>query len=229
MKVEFGGTGGQSGNEAGDVGFAHMARLMESEKPIGGADPAGVHQLEHASREGFENYRFNQLSRKVVTSEPQSGQQRLAWQPHARNPILGNQLDQDGGNHRMNMEIQMAIQVIEVTNQFEVGLDLRSHFISQVSPEAPIKKIPHPGEHRLLAKTPGLVDDAAQALRGKHTGAAADHQMQADVQAPATIRLAAVSTPSRNVLSTAALTSRERPKSSAVIIIAREGRSAGKL
>jgi hypothetical protein len=64
-----------------------------------------------------------------------------------------------------------------------MGVDLRAQLISQATPDAPIKKILHAGQHWLIGKTPGVVDDAAKAFRRKHAETATDHQMQADVQA----------------------------------------------
>jgi SAM-dependent methyltransferase len=184
MKINLCCSEGEATDQPNDVLLAHMAGLMESEEAIGRANSSGLHQLERSTGESFENNGFHGFSSEMIAGQPHRGQQRLTRQPDAPNPILGGQFDHDSCNRRVHMEVQMAIQMIQTTNQFEMRFDLGAHLVAQATVNAPIKKVLQPGKHRLIRKTAAMVNDAMKAVRSKNARTAAHHQMQADVQIP---------------------------------------------
>ncbi|MEA2680961.1 MAG: hypothetical protein QOK03_2683 [Candidatus Binataceae bacterium] len=89
---------------------------MKSEKPIGRADSPDVSEAASTTREGTEDASFNDFSRGVISRERERGEDGFARQPDAWHMILRTQIEKDIGNHRMNVEVEMAIDVVEATS-----------------------------------------------------------------------------------------------------------------
>jgi len=106
-----------------------MAGLMESKQPIRRKNTMPPHQLKHTPRERSEDYRFHNLSRGVVAGESKCGEQRLTRQAYTWNPVLRGDFYKHSSDRRMNVEIQMTIEVVKIADQVQMSIDLGANLV----------------------------------------------------------------------------------------------------
>src|SRR5579859_7370849 len=182
MEIDLGRTRTQPRDNPGDVIRGEMAALMEPEEPIGRADTGCVEQWVGAARERAKDRCLDQLARGVIASEREGREDRFARKAHTGNAVLAKQLDEQIGDHRMDMKIQMTVDMIQVADELQMKIDLGADLVAKHRADTAIEEIAHPSHHRIARELTAPVSDTAH-LRGRgDTEAAADDEMEADVE-----------------------------------------------
>ena len=109
--------------------------LIKPEKPIGRFDSAFRRHPARPPRQSAEDHRLDQLAGGAIARDRERRENRLRGKPDAWNLIFLRQLDEDIGERGMHMKIQMAVDVIQVSDQFQMQLDLRAAFGVQLVAE----------------------------------------------------------------------------------------------
>src|SRR5260370_34257014 len=104
---------------------------MQPKQPIGSADAMRVELAAEATGQCAENDRFDQFARRMIARECKRREHRLARKADARDAILGSEIHQQIGDHRMSMKIQMAVEMIEAADQLQVKVDLCAAFVGE--------------------------------------------------------------------------------------------------
>ena len=108
---------------------------------------------------------------------------RLAGYSQAGDAILGGKRDQNIRKHGMDMEVQMAVDMVQVADEFQMQFDLRPAFGLERRAKPAIEEVTHPGKHRVVGEAARRVHYAAEFGRGKNTHTPARHDVQAHVEA----------------------------------------------
>src|SRR5271155_442009 len=82
----------------------------------------------------------------------------------------------------MNVEIQMAIDMVEVADQLEMALDLRAQLVGHDRAQRTVEEISHAGGDGIVDKFARRVHRGAEARGVEHAAPAAYDRMQADVE-----------------------------------------------
>ncbi len=82
----------------------------------------------------------------------------------------------------MHVEIQMAVNMVEVTDQLEMPLNLRAQLVGHGRAQRTIEEISHAGGDRIVDKFARLVHRGTEARGVEHAPPAAYDRMQADVE-----------------------------------------------
>src|SRR5208337_2366736 len=167
---------------ADDVILAQMTALVKSEQRVGRDEAALRHHAAGSARERAEDKRLDELAGSVIPAQTQRRQHALAREPEARHFVFDGEVNQNISEERMDVEIQVAVDMVEVADELEMALDLRAQFVGHRSAHRAIKKISHP-------RADGAVDELARRTHGgaesrgiEQTASAADDSMQADVE-----------------------------------------------
>ena len=108
---------------------------------------------------------------------------RLPGKPHVRHSVLGCQIEQDIGEHGMDVKIEVPVDMIEIANQLQMSLYLGAQFVAQAAANPVIEEISHTGEDGIIGEARRRAGDAGEALRRQKAAAAANHGMKANVEA----------------------------------------------
>src|SRR5712692_5318465 len=131
MEVNLRNTLPQARDYAKYVVFGEIAALMEPEEIIGRAYSARRKYPARSSRQGAKNHRFDQFAREVVAGQRERCDDWLARNADAGHAIFGGKVEQDIRQNRMHVEIEMAVDMIQVADEFQVKIDLCADFVAQ--------------------------------------------------------------------------------------------------
>src|SRR5260370_16781238 len=172
----------QGGDYAKDIVFGEIAALMEPEEIIGRAYSARRKHPARSSRQCAKNHRFDQFAREVVAGQRERGDDRLARNADAWHAIFGGKVEQDIRQNRMHVEIEMAVDVIQVADEFQMKIDLCADFVAQTRADLAVEKVAHSDNDRAFEETARRVDDAFELLEGQHARPAAYDEMKPDIE-----------------------------------------------
>ena len=119
----------------------------------------------------------------MIAPQPQRAQNTFARKPDRADLVLGGELDHDIGDHRMHVEIQMAVNMIKSSDKFEMLFDLRANFRGQTAAHLSVEKPSHAGPLRILRKTARGIDHTDKFVRRQNAASPAHDDVQADVKA----------------------------------------------
>ena len=155
----------------------------------------------------------------------------LARQPDARHFVFDGEVNQNIGEQRMDVKVQMAVDMVEVADQLEMPLDLRAQLVGHRGAHRAVEEISHAGGDRTVDELARRAHCGAKprahraccvlgklqhAARRRASGLSRASSAAARAAGSATIRLALRKIPSRCARVIPALTSGDKPKSSAL-------------
>src|SRR6266446_4250222 len=182
MEINLRNTLPQAGDYAKDIVFGEIAALMEPEEIIGRAYSARRKYPARSSRQCAKDHRFDQFAREVVAGQRERCDDRLARNADAWHAIFGGKVEQDIRQNRMHVEIEMAVDMIQVADEFQMKIDLCADFVAQTRADLAVEKVAHSGNDRAFEETARRVDDAFELLEGQHASTAAYGEMKSDVE-----------------------------------------------
>ena len=182
MKIQLGGAVADSIEHADDVVLAQMTALMQAEQRVGRGETPRRHHAAGAARERAEDYRLDQLAGGVVLAEAQRRHHALAREANARHFVFDGKLDENIGEQRMDVEIQMAVDMIEVADEFEMTIDLRAQLVGHRCAERAIEEIAHAGADWAVDELARRAHRGTESRRVEDTASPANDGMQADVE-----------------------------------------------
>ena len=147
--------------KSNNVILAQMPALMESEQRVGRAETARRHQSARSPRQRAKDHRLDQLARRVILAQPQRRDHALARQPDTRHFVFDGEVNQDVGEERMDVEIQVAVDMVEIADQLQMQLDLSAAFVGNFGAQGAVEEIAHPAVHRIFDEAAGVVDQPA--------------------------------------------------------------------
>ncbi len=103
---------------------------------------------------------------------------RFERHAHGLDAEFRRELDQQIDDHRMLVEMMMAVHVIEREISGAESLQLRAHLGLRLPPRARQKKQFHAGAHRITPEAPVGSDQIRQLFRRQRRTAVDQHQMQ---------------------------------------------------
>src|ERR1700687_4453490 len=95
MEIKLGQTRWQARDHAEHVGLGEMAALMQSEERVGRADAT-----------------LTQFAARAAC-ERECGENRLAWESHARDKVLRAQINQHVSDDWVHVEVEVSVEVVE--------------------------------------------------------------------------------------------------------------------
>src|ERR1700680_1018228 len=117
MEIEFGQPRPQARDHSEHVIVGQVAALMEAEEPIGGADATVACEPSRAPGECAEDAGLDDFGRGIIVSEGERSENRLTRQPDALDAILGAEFEQEIGNDRMDVKVEVAVDMVEAADQ----------------------------------------------------------------------------------------------------------------
>ena len=90
--------------------------------------------------------------------------------------------NQNIGEQRMDVEIQMAVDMVEVADQLEMPLDLRAQLVGHRGAHRAVEEISHAGGDGTVDELARRAHRRAEPRGVEHAASAADDRMQADVE-----------------------------------------------
>src|SRR5216684_1575108 len=182
MEINLRNTLSQARDYAKYVVFGEIAALMEPEEIIGRAYSARRKHPARSSRQCAKDHRFDQFAREVVADQRERCDDRLARNADAWHAILCGKVEKHVGQHGMDVEIEMAVDMIQVADEFQMKIDLCADFVAQTRADLAVEKVAHSGKDRVFSEMTGPVDDAFELLEGQHASTAAYGEMKSDVE-----------------------------------------------
>src|SRR5713101_3738366 len=182
MEINLRNTLSQARDYAKYIVFGEIAALVEPEEIIGRAYSARRKNPARSSRQCAKDHRFDQFAREVVAGEGERGDDRLARNADAGHARFGGKVEKHVRQHGMDVEIEMAVDMIQVAGEFQMKVDLCADFVAQRRADLAVEKVAHSGNDRAFEETACRVDDAFELLEGQHASTAAYDEMKSDVE-----------------------------------------------
>src|SRR5208337_3497325 len=126
MEIQFRSSVADTIEHADDVILAQMTALVKSEQRVGRDEAALRHHAAGSARERAEDKRLDELAGSVIPAQTQRRQHALAREPEARHFVFDGEVNQNISEERMDVEIQVAVDMVEVADELEMALDLRA-------------------------------------------------------------------------------------------------------
>src|ERR1700722_16588937 len=182
MEIQLGGAVANPIDHADNVIFAHMTALMKPEQRVRGSEAALGHHAAGSARERAKNYRLDEFAHRIVLAQPKRRHHTFARKPDAWDFVFDSEVHQDIGEQWMYVEVQMAVDMIEIADQLEMALDLRAQFVGHRGADRAVEEISHPRTDRTLHELARRIHGSAEPRGSEHTASAADHRVQAHVE-----------------------------------------------
>src|SRR5512133_2028031 len=182
MEVDLGQALVQAVQNLQDVVLGHAARIEHSFDLAGIADPEFFQVGAGMSGQGPEDDPFDRLAGPPLPVKAQVVAQSFAGQPEAGDAVVRHQFGQEGKNRRVQMDIEVSVNMGEgdaaVYDPLYLGLD----FLFELFVESLVEKIAHAGGNRIVAEFPGFVHQIRYLRVRQHGFALQQGQVQADLQ-----------------------------------------------
>ena len=138
--------------------------------------------IRRVRRQCAKDHRFDQFAREIVAGQRERCDDRLARNADAWHAILCGKVEKHVGQHGMDVEIEMAVDMIQVAGEFQMKIDLCADFVAQTGADLAVEKVAHSGNDRAFEETARRVDDAFELLEGQHASTAAYDEMKPDIE-----------------------------------------------
>src|SRR5260370_26627716 len=182
MEIQLGGAVAKPLDHADDIVLVEMTARREYEQRVGRAESALGHHPVGPPRQGAENSPLEELARHAVAIESKRRHHTFARETKIRNFVLDGKVDQNVGEDRMDMKIQMSVDMVEIADQFEMPFGLRAKFVGHFGAHRTVEEVTHPREHGILDEAPRRIDRTAKPPVFEDAPALANDRMQADVE-----------------------------------------------
>jgi hypothetical protein len=118
----------------------------------------------------------------MITAQTQGSGHALARKPDARHFVLDGKVDENIGEQRMNVEVQMAVDVVEIADELEVTLDLRAQFVGHRGTHRAIEVVAQTRSYGIVGELARRVHCRAESRSTEHAATEADDSMQTNVE-----------------------------------------------
>src|SRR5689334_19356066 len=125
MRVKLGITGGQFRQQTGDIGFVDARVLQKPEDSASEAQPAPLNGRTGARGQRTKNQSMSPAINEVPGGELKVQAQRVEGQPNPFEPELGLVLHQHSKYCGMQMQMQMAVDVVKFEPRLAKFSELR--------------------------------------------------------------------------------------------------------
>lgn len=182
MEIKLAETIGKIFDDAHKPGFGLMAALIKAEQPIGSLDVVLTQLACGARAERSEDDGFDQLASEMIAGSCESRHQRLARKADEGDAILDGKSYEDIGEDRMNVEVEVAVDVIQVADEGKVAIDLRAELVGEARAQTATQKVADPPGGGIVCKSAARIDEATETVRRKDAVPLTHHSVQAYVE-----------------------------------------------
>src|SRR5260370_42170225 len=117
----------------------------------------------------------------MVASKRKRDDDRFARDADAWHAVFGGKVEQDIRQNRMHVEVEMAIDMVQVADELQMKFDLRADLVTQRSANRVVEEVAHPGNDLVFGEMTRRVDDPFELLKGQHTSSTAYDEMKSDI------------------------------------------------
>lgn len=171
MGIKFGIAGGQVGEELEDIIFIHAAVLQQAEGDLGVFNVSPAQWFARTGREAVVNDRVRDFVKQMAAGHPAAAGEAIARKSKMANAERFGIFHQDVEDDGVQMQMQMAIYVIERQARGMKFFKLRVDFGSELFAQAALKKVGHADADRTVGKFGPRIDEAGN-FTGREGGMA---------------------------------------------------------
>src|SRR6185295_17855997 len=164
MRVKLRIACGQSGNEFRHVVLVHAGVLQQAEDGGSVFDPVSGGEKPRSRRQPGEDERVNRAIKKMPRRQAQVQPEAITRQPEMRDPPVPRVFHQDREDGRVQMKMQVAVDVVESQAACVKLCELRFNFTFELRAQAFAKEISKPGRDRAVAETSPVIDQPGDFL-----------------------------------------------------------------